>query len=112
MIAPPNYKCEVVTHKKAEGEAKLLQALKIIKGVMKAKQGHFKQKSQLTVIGANKDELDTTDLLENMKNRETEDHDEDEDEDNEEGLGDVDIEASGAVDANSDDEEERKEWFL
>ena len=30
MIAPPNYKCEVVTHKKAEGEAKLIQALKII----------------------------------------------------------------------------------
>lgn len=24
MIAPPNYKCEVVTHKKAEGEAKLM----------------------------------------------------------------------------------------
>lgn len=27
MIAPPNYKCEVVTHKKVEGEAKLKQAL-------------------------------------------------------------------------------------
>jgi len=24
MIAAPNYKCEVVTHRKAEGEAKLL----------------------------------------------------------------------------------------
>lgn len=109
MIAPPNYKCEVVTHKKVEGEAKLLQALKIIKAVMKSKQGHFKQKSQLTVIGANKDELDTTDLLENMKNRQTDDNDdEDDDEDNDEGM-DVDLEESGAVDVNSDDDEERKE---
>lgn len=42
MIAPPNYKCEVVTHRKAEGEAKLLQALVIIKDVMKKRGGHFK----------------------------------------------------------------------
>ena len=42
MIAPPNYKCEVITHSKVEGEAKLREALKIIKEVMKRKGGHFK----------------------------------------------------------------------
>ena len=42
MIAPPNYKCEVITHSKADGETKLREALKIIKEVMKKKGGHFK----------------------------------------------------------------------
>lgn len=58
MIAPPNYKCEVITHSKAEGETKLREALKIIKEVMKKKGGHFKQKSEPTVIGANKEDAD------------------------------------------------------
>jgi translation initiation factor 2 subunit 1 len=42
MIAPPNYQVEVQTHAKAEAEAKLKEALTIIKSVMKAKGGHFK----------------------------------------------------------------------
>jgi translation initiation factor 2 alpha subunit (eIF-2alpha) len=42
MIAPPNYKCEVITHNKVEGENKLKEALSIIKSVMKKKGGHFK----------------------------------------------------------------------
>ena len=42
MIAPPNYKVEVVTHSRAEGEAKLKEALAIIKSVMKANKGNFK----------------------------------------------------------------------
>ena len=115
MIAPPYYKCEVVTHKRAEGETKLKQALQIIKEVMKKKGGHFKQKSEPTIIGANKDEPDTADLLENMKNRQPndggdgQDVNEDEDEDNDEGLGDVDINGTGAIDADSDDNEETKE---
>jgi translation initiation factor 2 subunit 1 len=69
MIAPPYYKCEVVTHHKAEGEAKLKLALKIIKEVIKKRGGHFKQKSEPTIIGANSDEPDTADLLEKLKNR-------------------------------------------
>ncbi len=74
MIAPPNYKCEVVTHHKAEGEAKLKLALKIIKEVMKNRGGHFKQKSEPTIIGANSDEPDTADLLEKLKNRQNDDN--------------------------------------
>lgn len=42
MIAPPNYKVEVITHFRAEGEAKLRQALAIIKEVMKTHKGSFK----------------------------------------------------------------------
>ena len=114
MIAPPNYKCEVITHKKAEGEAKLLEALKIISEVMKQKQGHFKQKSHPTIIGANKDEPDTADLLDAMKNRQDQDGDEDDsdpEEEEDEGMGDIDIEndlGANAVDED-DDMEEKKE---
>ena len=39
MIAPPHYKCEVVTHNRNEGEAKLKQALITIKRVMKENGG-------------------------------------------------------------------------
>jgi len=118
MIAPPNYKVEVVTHRKAEGEAKLKQAIEKIKEVMKARGGHFKQKSAPTIIGAQKDTPDTADLLENMKNRQDAEGDEDEnsenEEDNEEGMGDIDIENDlgvNAVDEEDDDTtmEEKKE---
>ena len=51
MVAPPNYKVEVVTHSRIEGEAKLKEALAIIKDVMKKRGGHFKQKSDPTLIG-------------------------------------------------------------
>ena len=115
MIAPPNYKCEVVTHRKAEGEGKLKQALEIIKKVMKELGGSFKQKSHPTIIGANKDEPDTADLLENMKNRQQEDDDDqdsEQEEDNDEGMGDVDIENdNGVINDDNDNsfEEEAKE---
>jgi translation initiation factor 2 subunit 1 len=118
MIAAPNYKIEVVTHRKAEGEQKLKQALEIIKTVMKEKGGHFKQKSLPTIIGANKDEPDTQDLLENMKNRrEEQDGDvsggsSEDEEDNDEGMGDIDIDKDlnvHAVEEDDDDLEEKKE---
>ena len=35
MIAPPHYKCEVVTHNRNEGENKLKEALAVIKRVIK-----------------------------------------------------------------------------
>ncbi len=83
---------------------------------MKRKGGHFKQKSEPTVIGANKDEPDTIEMLENMKNRQTEEGedvqgDSQEDEDNDEGMGDLEVDTmTGVVDEEgSDDNEERKE---
>ena len=78
MIAPPNYKCEVITHSKVEGEAKLKEALKIIKDVMKKKGGHFKQKSEPTIIGANKEDADADNLIEKYRNKNEDDEDGDE----------------------------------
>ena len=69
MVAPPNYKVEVVTHSRIEGEAKLKEALAIIKDVMKKRGGHFKQKSDPTLIGQSSNEPDVADLIENMKAR-------------------------------------------
>ena len=85
---------------------------------MKEKGGHFKQKSLPTIIGANKDEPDTQDLLENMKNRrEEQDGDvsggsSEDEEDNDEGMGDIDIDKDlnvHAVEEDDDDLEEKKE---
>ena len=53
MISPPNYKCEVITHNRNEGEVKLTEALAIIKRVIKANKGTFKQLSDPVVIGTN-----------------------------------------------------------
>ena len=73
MIAPPIYKCEVVTHSRNEGEAKLKQALAIIRRVMKENGGSFKQKSEPTIIGdKGLDEPDLAELLDNFKARQDE----------------------------------------
>ena len=58
MIAPPNYKVELVTHSRVEGNAKLRIALAIIKKVMEANKGTFKQNSEPMLIGASKNHLD------------------------------------------------------
>lgn len=110
MIAPPNYKVEVMTHQRAEGEEKLKAALAIIKDVMKKKGGHFKQKSEPTVIGYRKDEPDVADLIYNLQARgEGEEDSQEDDEDNEEGM-DVDLdELAGDVPDAISDEEESKE---
>ena len=112
MIAAPNYQVEVQTHAKAEGEAKLKEALAIIKSVMKKKGGHFKQRSEPTVVNAKQgDDTDVADLLESMKARDGEDaggSDVEEEEDNDEGMGDVDLDEE-VPDAVSEDEEEAKE---
>ena len=64
MIAPPHYKVEVITHNRHEGEAKLKQALLVIKRVMKANNGTFRQESGPQVIGANSNETDVAELME------------------------------------------------
>lgn len=64
MIAPPHYKCEVVTHNRNEGEAKLKQALAVVKRVMKANKGAFKQDSDPQVIGAGSNDTDVAELME------------------------------------------------
>ena len=67
MIAAPIYRCEVITYSRAEGEAKLIEAMSIIKRVMKENQGHFKQKSEPTIIGdKHKDEPERVQYIEHL----------------------------------------------
>lgn len=104
MIAPPNYKVEVVTHSRLEGEAKLREALQIIKQVMKANNGQFKQKSEPMLIGSSKDEPDIADLVKKAQ----EDESDEGEEDNEEGM-DLDLDGpEGIVDEDSEEEEKKQ----
>jgi hypothetical protein len=77
---------------------------------MKSRGGHFRQKSEPTVIGANK-EMDTDDLLEKFKQEQEKDHEEVEsgEEDNREDMGDVNVDDDGAHVELNDSDEERKE---
>ena len=81
---------------------------------MKKKGGYFRQKSEPTIIGANKDDADQDNLIEKYRNNDEEegkdgDHGTDEEEDYEEGMGDFDIDAenSGAIEVGSDEEEQK-----
>ena len=109
MIAPPHYKCEVITHNRNAGEDKLKQALSIIKRVIKANGGAFKQESGPQVIGTNSNETDVAELMAQAARERAES---DGEESNEEGMGDVDFTTDTAVveeDDDEDDEEEKKE---
>ena len=111
MIAPPHYKVEVITHNRHEGEAKLKQALLVIKRVMKANNGTFRQESGPQVIGANSNETDVAELMERAARERVSDgsgEDDDEEESNDEGMGDVDFTNDVAVE-DDNDEEEKKE---
>lgn len=110
MIAPPHYKCEVVTHNRTEGEAKLKEALAVIKRVMKAKGGAFKQESGPQVIGTNSNDTDVAELMEQAARERANDESGDEvEESEEEGMGDVDFSKDEVVaDEDSDDDEEEK----
>ena len=91
MIAPPHYKCEVVTHNRNEGEAKLKQALITIKRVMKENGGQFKQESGPQVIGTNSTETDVADLMEQAAREQANAGSDEDEESNEEGMGDIDL---------------------
>lgn len=87
MIAPPNYKVEIITFEKSKGIAKLEDAMKVIERVIKEKQGTFKIVSPPSVIGA-KDEKDIEDLVQKINDDNEEGSDE---EDNEEHMGNIDL---------------------
>ena len=111
MIAPPHYKCEVVTHNRSEGEKKLLQALDVIKRVIRKNGGTFaqeKDKKSPYVIGANADEQGVEELLEKFQENPD---DSSEEESNEEGLEfKEDAQNAGVnIDVDESDEEEKKD---
>ena len=80
---------------------------------MKENHGHFKQKSEPTIIGDKyKDEPDVAELIDNFraKNENEEDSDDENvEEDNQEGMGDIDVNANNYDEADEDDEEEDKD---
>ena len=92
MIAPPHYKCEVITHFKSAGEQKLKEALAVIKKVIKANGGAFKQESGPQVIGTNSNETDVAELMAlASRERDEEGMQDDDEESNDEGMGDMDL---------------------
>jgi len=108
MIAPPHYKCEVITHNRSEGEQKLKQALTTIKRVIKANKGTFRQESGPQVIGTNSNDTDVAELMANAA-RENQNGDDDSDEEsNEEGI-DFALEENLVAEDSDHDEEEKKE---
>ena len=108
MIAPPHYKCEVVTLNRNEGEAKLKQALTVIKRVMKANGGSFKQESGPQVIGTNSNDTDVAELMAQAARERANDEGSEDEESNDEGMGDIDLNEEQAVVEDSDGEEEEK----
>jgi translation initiation factor 2 subunit 1 len=110
MIAPPHYKCEVITHNRNEGEEKLKQALLVIKRIMKERGGTFRQESGPQVIGTNSNETDVAELMALAARERANEDDSDEEESNDEGMGDIDLQNDNILAADSDgDEEEKKE---
>lgn len=71
---------------------------------MKDKGGRFQSKGEPVIIGANKDELDTADLLDNLKQKQVENVESGE-EDNQEGLGEFDEDEPAVVEDESEEED-------
>ena len=101
MIAPPHYKCEVMTLDKHKGFSKLEEALSIIEKVIKEKKGTFKVLNRPQIIG-HKDDKDIEDIMQKIQDDKDDDASDNE-EDNEEGI-DIDLGEEG-----DGDEEEKKE---
>ena len=99
LIAPPEYKAEVVTLDKNGGIERLEKATHIIATEIKNRGGTFKLISPPTKIGQTRDELENEDIIAKV---EKDDASDDTDEDNEEGI-DVDLEA----DDIQEDEDDR-----
>ena len=83
LIAPPKYKCEVVTLDKVGGAACIAQAVAIIEKEIKQRGGNFKLVMSATRIGQKGDGLDVEDI------KEREISDDSASESNEEGMGDL-----------------------
>jgi translation initiation factor 2 alpha subunit (eIF-2alpha) len=59
MIAPPEYKAELITLKKNEGIEILQKVLKIVEEEIKKRGGIFKLVTPPIRIGNNRDEIDS-----------------------------------------------------
>lgn len=103
MIAPPQYKCEIVILDKNQGIEKIERAVGIIQAAIKKRGGIFKLVCPPTRIGSKGDGIDTEDIIANLAKNEEDSSGE---ESNEEGI-DIDLEDDGI--AHEEDDEEDKE---
>ncbi len=63
MIAPPEYKAELVTLNKNGGIEKLQQVLSIVEQEIKSKGGIFKLVTPPSRIGNNRDDIDNDQII-------------------------------------------------
>lgn len=100
MIAPPKYKCEVVTLDKNGGTERIEKAISIIQAEIKQRGGIFKLVTPPTRIGSKGDGIDAEDIIAGLNKN-------DEDgssgaESNEEGI-DIDLENDDIEHENEED---------
>ena len=105
LIAPPEYKVEVVSLDKATATEKIEKALEIIQREIKARGGLYKLIQGPTPVGTKKDAIDTEDILHQMALKEEELSSGEED--NEDGM-DIDLEGDDIQEGEDDDEEEEE----
>ena len=97
MIAPPEYKAEVVSLDKAGATERLEKALEIVQTEIKARGGQFKLVQGITRIGTRVDDVDNDNIIANMQRNEDEEGSEDDSDDEEEGI-DVDLDGDDIQD--------------
>jgi translation initiation factor 2 subunit 1 len=105
LIAPPEYKVEVVTLDKNGAIETLEKALKLIQTGIKERGGTFKLVKGPTRIGVRDDDVDNDDIIAGMKRKEEEDEDSSGVESNEEGI-DFDMDEDDMQNEEEDDDAE------
>lgn len=97
MIAPPEYKAEVVSLDKMGATERLEKALEIIQTEIKARGGQFKMVQGITRIGTRVDDVDNDNIIANMNRNEEENSSDEHSGDEEEGI-DVDLDGDDIQD--------------
>jgi len=72
MIAPPEYKAEVVTRDKNGGTERLEKALEVVQAEIKSRGGLFKLVAPPTRIGQKGDDIDNEDIIAQLAKNEEE----------------------------------------
>ena len=101
MIAPPEYKAEVVSLDKPGATERLEKALEIVQREIKARGGQFKLVQGVTRIGTRIDDVDNDKIIDNMnRNEDNEGSQDSSEEDEGEGI-DVDLDGDDIQDEDN-----------
>ena len=101
MIAPPEYKAEVVSLDKPGATERLEKALEIVQREIKARGGQFKLVQGVTRIGTRIDDVDNDKIIDNMNRNEENDGSQDSSEEDEEEGIDVDLDGDDIQDEDN-----------